>query len=105
MRPWGRVFPRWLLLAAAWAASALLTAWGGLNVVVGGLVLAGVVAAPASVDWTALRWHVFLWDLWFLVWGLLLGAAAWDFWREPRGGAPGQARAVRPARARRDRGR
>ncbi|HEX5506262.1 MAG TPA: DUF3995 domain-containing protein [Thermomicrobiales bacterium] len=87
VRPWGRIFPRWLLLAAAWGASALLTVWGGLNVVAGGLALAGVVAAPASADWTALRWHVFWWDPWFLVWGLLLGAAAWGFRREP-GGQP-----------------
>ena len=33
------------------------------------------------VDWGALRWHLFLWDLWFLVWGLLLGVAAWQYMR------------------------
>jgi hypothetical protein len=28
------------------------------------------------VDRTALRWHVGVWDLWFLVWGILLALAA-----------------------------
>jgi hypothetical protein len=25
------------------------------------------------------RWHVFVWDLWFLVWGIALGLAAWRY--------------------------
>jgi hypothetical protein len=37
------------------------------------------------VDRTALRWHVLVWDLWFLVWGLLLGVAAWQFGRASPG--------------------
>ena len=28
-----------------------------------------------SVDRTALRWHAGVWDLWFLVWGILLALA------------------------------
>ena len=75
VRPWGRVVPRrWLLLASA-GASALLVAYGGLNVLVGGLVLSGVIHPAGSVDRTALRWHVGVWDLWFLVWGILLALA------------------------------
>jgi hypothetical protein len=31
-----------------------------------------------------LRWHVLFWDLWFVVWGLLLGVAAWRYGRESR---------------------
>lgn len=105
VRPWGRFFPHWVLLVGAWGAGALLTVWGGLNVAVGGLALAGVVAAPAAADWTALRWHVALWDSWFLVWGLLLGAAAWGFRRAARDGAAGQDQTLRTARATSDRGR
>jgi hypothetical protein len=26
-----------------------------------------------------MRWHVFVWDLWFLVWGIALGLAAWRY--------------------------
>jgi CHASE2 domain-containing sensor protein len=33
----------------------------------------------APVDEHALRWHVFVWDLWFLVWGMALGLAAWRY--------------------------
>jgi CHASE2 domain-containing sensor protein len=36
------------------------------------------------VDRTALRWHVLVWDLWFLVWGVLLGMAAWHARRGER---------------------
>jgi len=83
-RPWGRVVPRGLLLGAAWAASAVLTAYGGLLVAVGALVLTGLVSPSGPVDRTALRWHVLLWDLWFLVWGLLLGVAAWHYGHRSR---------------------
>jgi hypothetical protein len=83
-RPWGRAVPRWLLLGAAWAASTVLTAYGGLLVAVGALVLTGAISPSGPVDRTALRWHVMVWDLWFLVWGLLLGVAAWHYGRQSR---------------------
>jgi hypothetical protein len=72
VRPWGRAFPRRVLLTAAWGGAVLLTAYGGL------FTLGGMTA-----DWTALRWHAFFWDPWFLVWGLLLGTAAWHRRRTP----------------------
>lgn len=84
VRPWGRGVPRRLLGGVAWAASAVLTLYGGLLVAVGALVLAGVIRPAGPVDRTALRWHVLLWDLWFLVWGLLLGLAAWHYGRQSR---------------------
>lgn len=84
VRPWGRAVPRRLLAGAAWAASVVLTAYGGLLVAVGALVLTGVISPAGPVDRTALRWHVMLWDLWFLIWGLLLGVAAWHYGRQSR---------------------
>jgi hypothetical protein len=81
VRPWGRVVPRrWLLLGST-GASVLLVAYGGLNVLVGALVLSGVIHPAGSVDRTALRWHVGVWDLWFLVWGILLALATIGYWR------------------------
>ena len=59
------------------AAASVLTIYGGLLVVVGGLALLGVFGPPPS-DPTALRWHVMVWDLWFLLWGLFLGTAVWQ---------------------------
>jgi Protein of unknown function (DUF3995) len=84
VRPWGQAVPRLWLLAGSAAASVLLLAYGGLNVVLGGLVLAGVLHPAGSVDRTALRWHVGIWDLWFLVWGILLAVATVCYWRRLR---------------------
>jgi len=84
VRPWGRVIPRRLLGGAAWTASVVLTCYGGLLVAVGAMVLTGLISPAGPVDRTALRWHVLLWDLWFLVWGLLLGVAAWQYGRDSR---------------------
>jgi len=81
VRPWGRVVPRRWLLAGAAAASALLVLYGAVNVAAGALVLLGVIHPAGGVDRTALRWHVGVWDLWFLVWGVLLALAAAGYWR------------------------
>jgi len=66
---------RMALLIANGAASAILVMWGGANVLLSGLVLAGVITPDGSVDERSLRWHVFLWDLWFVVWGVLIAVA------------------------------
>jgi hypothetical protein len=88
VRPWGRVVPRgWLLVGSA-GASVLLVAYGGLNVLVGALVLSGVIHPAGSVERTALRWHVGVWDLWFLVWGILLALATVGYWRRTVTGVP-----------------
>jgi hypothetical protein len=75
VRPWGRVVPRRWLLAGSAAVSLLLVAYGGVNVFAGALVLSGVIHPAGSVDRAALRWHVGLWDLWFLAWGIFLALA------------------------------
>jgi Protein of unknown function (DUF3995) len=73
-QPWGRRLPQRPLRAVGVAAGGLMTLYGGANVVLGGLGLLRVFGPPA--DPRALRWHVGVWDLWFLLWGLLLLAAA-----------------------------
>jgi len=88
VRPWGRRVPRRLLAGVAWAAGVVLTLYGGLLVAVGALVLAGAIRPAGPVDRTALRWHVLVWDLWFLVWGLLLGVAVWHYGRQSRDRGP-----------------
>jgi hypothetical protein len=55
-------------------AAGVLCLWGGVNVVAGALVLTGALER-VDADRHALLWHVFLWDAWFLVWGLTLAAA------------------------------
>jgi len=81
VRPWGRMVPRrWLLIGSS-AASVLLVGYGGLAVLAGSLVLLGVIHPAGQVDRTALRWHAGVWDLWFLIWGILLAVAAIGYWR------------------------
>jgi hypothetical protein len=74
-----------LLLSPAWRgwrmivaldifAAAVLGLSGAANVLIGALVLSGAIER-ADVSRHALRWHVFLWDAWFLVWGVALAVA------------------------------
>jgi hypothetical protein len=79
VRPWGARIGRRLLVLLGGAASALLVLYGGVYVLVGGLVLGGAIAPSQPVDRHGLRWHVFVWDLWFLLWGLALGLATWRY--------------------------
>jgi Protein of unknown function (DUF3995) len=74
------------LIAAA--ASGFLVLYGGLLVVVGSLVLIGVIHPSTPVDRSALAWHVWVWDMWFLIWGLLLGLAVHGTRRPTRDTTP-----------------
>jgi uncharacterized membrane protein len=57
-------------------AGGVLTVWGAANVLLGGAVLIGLLRLGPVADERALRWHVLLWDAWFLVWGVALLIAA-----------------------------
>ncbi|MGI9092281.1 MAG: DUF3995 domain-containing protein [Mycobacteriales bacterium] len=69
-RGWRRVV--WTL---AWVDAVILTLYGLVLTTTGLLVQADVVQATNGADHRALAWHAYLWDPWFLVWGLLVGAA------------------------------
>ena len=75
VRSWGHAVPRRWLLSLAVVASAVLVVYGAANVAGAALTLSGAVHPSGEVDRNALRWHLELWDLWFLVWGLLLALA------------------------------
>ena len=62
----------WVL---AWAEAAILIVYGLVQTAAGLLVQADVIHASATADHRALAWHAYLWDPWFLVWGLLVAAA------------------------------
>ena len=55
---------------------------------VGALVLGGVITPSEPVNEHALRWHVFLWDLWFLIWGVALALATVRYRRQRAGRLP-----------------
>ncbi len=77
VQPWGRVIPRWMRLTAAWGAGALMFLYGGASMVQFSLMSAGALSGPASVGPTAVRWHLLLWEPWWMLGGLLFMAAAW----------------------------
>ena len=47
----------------------------GLVLTAGGLLIQADVIQPSAPDHRALAWHAYLWDPWFLVWGLLVVVA------------------------------
>jgi len=76
VQPWGWRLPRPLLLVLGWGAAAVLTLYGGVNVAGEALTASGLIR-PGTVDWKSLLWHLYVWDMSFLVWGVLFGLAAW----------------------------
>jgi len=66
---WNRTV--WVL---AWIESAVLTIYG-LVWTAGGLLAQAGVVHVFTTDPRARAWHAYLWDPWFLVWGLLVAAA------------------------------
>lgn len=68
--PWPRMWR-----ALSWAGAITLVLYGAANIVVGGLALTGIIDGPIDeAARTALLGHVLLWDLIFLLWGVLLTA-------------------------------
>lgn len=68
---------RWPRLgrALAWVEAAILTLYGLALTTAGLLVQSGVITTSANADHRALAWHAYLWDPWFLLWGLLVATA------------------------------
>lgn len=84
VQPWGGRIPRRLLLGTATTGAVVLVLYGGLQIVVQVLVLVGVVATSQEMDRRGFYGHLFIWDPWFLVWGVLLGWATFGYARRPR---------------------
>lgn len=95
----GWFIPRWLLLVAGWGAGAGLILYGGASFVQHALMVAGTIAVPAGLGETAARWHLLLWDPWWLLGGLLFAAATWGCGRRPAsvGGVRGTRRVAEGA--------
>jgi Protein of unknown function (DUF3995) len=74
LRPSHGLFGR-LVRLAAWVGAVIMTVYGAVLTTVGLLVQTDVIHASAAADHRALRWHAYLWDPWFAVWGVLLAVA------------------------------
>ncbi|GAA1919111.1 DUF3995 domain-containing protein [Nocardioides hwasunensis] len=65
---------RWFTRTACWLGAVVLVLWGGLNTVVGNLVLIGLIVPDGGYDRAGMIGHAFLWDPLFLAWGVVLAA-------------------------------
>jgi hypothetical protein len=73
----GKRLLRRLLLIAAWGTGILLSLYGAALLIQHGLMALGSSNIPASIgSMTAVRWHLFFWDPFWLLGGILFLAAA-----------------------------
>lgn len=81
VQPWGGRLPRWMLLSAAWGASALFVAHA-LPAVVDAVVIAlgQRTERLTPVD----RYSLFLYEPYWLLGGILFGVTAWHYTRGTR---------------------
>jgi hypothetical protein len=97
---------RWrrVLRVLTWVEAVILVLYGLVLTATGLLVQSGLVPTDATADHRALRWHAYLWDPWFLVWGLLVTAALWRSRGSRQAGAVRRASAATCRDCRRGRG-
>lgn len=81
VRPWGDRLPRRPVVILSWVATVVITLYGAITVAGDALGVAHVIHPKHPVARTPLLWHLWVWDMSFLVWGLLFGCAAWYFTR------------------------
>jgi Protein of unknown function (DUF3995) len=84
VRPWGRRLPRWGVAFLGWVAAVLLTLYGGFLVAADALAAAGVITPSQPIAWKPLLWHLWVWDMSFLIWGILFAMALRQFRRNGR---------------------
>jgi Protein of unknown function (DUF3995) len=65
--PWTRFWR-----GVCWVGGSFLVVYGGVNVVVSGVVLLGVVTPDGGYDREAMIGHALLWDPLFAIWGAAL---------------------------------
>lgn len=55
-----------------WSGAVVLVLWGGVNTVIGNLVLSGLIRSASNYDRPGVIGHAWLWDPLFLIWGVAL---------------------------------
>ena len=68
---------RRLARVLTWIEAAILVGYGLVLTASGLLVQAGMIESAAHADRLALKWHAYLWDPWFLIWGIFVFLALW----------------------------
>jgi hypothetical protein len=82
---------RTLTRMLTWIEAAILTGYGLVLTATGLLVQAGVINAAAHADHLALTWHAYLWDPWFLIWGIFVFLTLWQSRPASQDHLPGRA--------------
>lgn len=79
-RQWGSPRLRRLMLTGVWAAGILMVLYGGLNLIQHILMAAGSIPVAGLLgSQEAVRWHIFLWNPWWLLGGILFVLTARHF--------------------------
>lgn len=68
--PWHRLWR-----AISWVGASFLILYGGLNVIISGSVISGLITPEGGYDRPAMIGHAFLWDPLFALWGVALLAS------------------------------
>lgn len=78
VQPWGRFFPQILLRTAAWIGGGFALLYGVALYIQHTLMVGGTLALPSGLGPTAARWHLVIWDPWWIVGGILFVITAWQ---------------------------
>jgi Protein of unknown function (DUF3995) len=65
-----------LLTVAAWLTGILLVLYGIISLATNALIVAGAIDTPQSLGSAAARWHLIVWDPWWVLGGVLFILAA-----------------------------
>lgn len=86
VQPWGRrYFQHWMLMLAGWGGAALLVLYGVAQISLQVMVSSGLLTPPDDMDWRGFYGHLFLWNPWFVLWGVLLAITARHYTLDARG--------------------
>jgi hypothetical protein len=77
VQSWGGLFSSWLRVAGCLVAGLLLALYGLINGIQHLAMITGMTTTPEGLGERAARWHLFLWDPFWLLGGLLFLATAW----------------------------
>lgn len=83
-RPWGRRFPRWLLLLGGWGVGLATLGYGAVQLALSAPVYTGAVVYANAPDRATLWRHVFVWQPVWIAGGLLVLAATLTFQLQSR---------------------
>jgi Protein of unknown function (DUF3995) len=77
VRGWARPIPRRLLLLGTWAAGIFMILYASANFGARAIMALGLIDTPDSMRTSGARWHLWFWNSWWMLGGILYVIAAW----------------------------